>query len=91
MTDEMPRQRPDDGAPEPVHPATRPKRSRPPWRGIALVVGGGAAIAATASIVTLAATHNSAAAENARAYLEGFADGFDASELDLFDDDPSDY
>lgn len=54
-----------------------------PWKTVALVVGTGALSAVGAVVVTLAATHKSAVAHNARAYANGLLDGYQAHKREL--------
>lgn len=91
---------PDNPVPsEPVEAETDPPEAGPPWKQIAMVVGGGLIIAAGAAIATLVATHKSAVRENAIAYVNGrvggyfngFVDGFDVGANTLFEGDPFDW
>lgn len=68
MADDVPTS--EDGPDEPGQTA-------PEWRRTALIAAGvSIAAAGAAVVVTLAATHRSAATENAIAYVNGFREGF---------------
>jgi hypothetical protein len=84
LTDEA-RELPDKPVPpERVEAEAELPPAGPPWKKIALVVGGVVMIAAGASIVTLGATHKSAVLENAKAYVNGLVDGYSNGFVDGF-------
>lgn len=97
MREESPERQHEVGCPAPDQGGSEPEQPGPRWKAIALIAGGCIAIATVAVVATLAATHNVAVAENAKAYINGFTDGLDANPrayLTVFVDgldDPYDY
>ena len=97
MSEEPPERRDEVGGPAPDQGGIEPEQPRPRWKTILLMASGGIAIATAAVVATLAATHNVAVAENAKAYINGLTDGLDANARAYLNgfvdglDDPYDY
>lgn len=47
-----------------------------PWAKVCLAISGVVAVAGTAVVATLAATHKTAVTENGKAYVNGLVDGY---------------
>lgn len=73
---------PNDPLPPEPGEAEIDPQAGPPWKKIAMVVGGVVMIAAGAAIATLGATHKSAVRENAKAYVNGLVDGYSTGFVD---------